>query len=249
MKRLIVLLLILLIPGLAFAGLPYVLGIAGTSAAGDDYSDIVFFWRCETTTLTTGDYSAGDTTAAASSAIELTEAASMVGVYGISNPTSADYYIFDVASNDTVPATGRIGMWIKFPELPVDGAMLFNAYIDDDDRFNLTMTSTGDLNFYWRDEGSSRTTCASTTDPISSDTAHFIEIAWDTDYREIFVDGVSVAECTTTKSNHSALSSSLRIGNNTNITPSAAYYIDNVMISNDKTRNLYLLRNETASPR
>ena len=44
----------------------------------------------------------------------------------------------------------------------------------------MQFTSSGDIDIYWRDSGTSRVACASTTDPISVDTAHFVEIAYDT---------------------------------------------------------------------
>ena len=247
MKKLILVLILVLVPGLSFAGAHSVSIVRGPVVAGD-YNDIVFFWTAESTTLGADDYSAGDTTAALQSSASISPTAAIVGSNGVLIPTASDFARFVVSSNDIYPASGRIGLYVYANTIPVDGVGFLRwANADATSRAVVQFTSSGDIDVYWRDSGTSRTACASTTDPIAADTAYFIEIAYDTNYREIFVDGASVANCTTTTTQQNP--TVLDIGNESAVSPGDGLHIDQIMVSNDKTRNLYLLRNLTESPR
>lgn len=228
-------------------------GVKGYSA-GDTYSDIVFWWTAEATTLGEDDYSAGSTTATATgSGLAINTTAAIIGTNGIYAPNTGGsrHYEFAVSSNDILPATGRLGFWHKTVATTDNVEMVYWSTADTTSRMQLFVSGGNDLQFLWRDGGTTRTACTTNADVLSNDTAQFIEIAWDTNYREIFVDGTSVLECTTTTAQHTGATAAtrVRIGNNSTTTPTQAVFLDNVAVSSDKDRSLYLLRNLTASPR
>ena len=217
-----------------------------TFSASDTYADISFFWLAETLTLGEDDYSAGDTSATAESAVTLSDVTPLVGAHSINIPSASDFYVFDAAS--IIPTSGRIGQVVNFGDLSVSGLGIFRfANADQTSRMSLKTSEGGNIDFYWRDAGVSRTTCVTTTAPLSNGVTAFIEIAYDIDYREIFVNGVSVASCTTTTSAQTP--TVFGIGNEPSSIPAAPFKIDNIIISSDKTRSLYPLAVLTASPR
>lgn len=221
-------------------------GVKGYSA-GDTYSDIVFWWTAEADTLGEDDYSAGDTTATATgSGLAINTTAAIVGSNGIYTATSGSrYYSFSVSSNDIIPAAGRVGFWVTNPNT-TKVSPIYWQNSDATSRIQLDIENN-DVSFYWRDSGTGRTACTSTADVISTGT-HFIEIAFDTDYREIFVDGESVLSCATTTTQQTAISW-VAYGDFDPTADTSAEYMDNIMVSNSTTRDLYALRNLTASPR
>jgi len=244
--KIISFLFVLLLPTWTFAYHPMLVGVVGKQGVSDSYTDLVFFWTAESTTFGEDDYSAGDNTPTATgSGLEINSTAGIIGTNGVYIPTSGSrYYLFDVASNDIIPATGRAGFWYTSTDLSTATIPIY-WQLTTADRADLTITGN-DVVFTWRDGNVSRTTCSTSTDVIANG-EHFIEIAWDTNYREVFIDGSSVLNCTTTTTQQSP--TSVRFGDNDVTADSAEKYMDNVMISNDKTRNLYSLRNLTASPR
>lgn len=224
-------------------------GGLGTSAA-DDYSDITFWWRCEGTTLDHpgNDYSAGDTTTVLAGIAAINTAAVKNGTNGLDCPTSASYAPFAISSNDIiVAAEGRIGFWLRVTTW-VDGAYI-TEWRDGsgDDRVHPQLNGTDELKFYWKDGGTERTSLISTDANLSTGTWYFVEFAWktSTDYREIFVGGVSKGSSSATI-NASPDNIYFRLGN-TGSTLSDLHE-DHLIISNDSTRDLYALKDTDNYP-
>ena len=231
-----------------------VIGIAGVVAEGD-YSDILLFWRAESTTMSADDCYGTNATWSAEvdyGTTEIVEAAAKVGTYGVhvaAGETSkqSGYKLVVDTEDVVVTSAGRIGFWVKINTW-VNFSGLF-AVSDSGDPIKFVMTILSDDEVRASYGG---TLLASTSANLSTATWYFIEVAYDAsigdgeDYMEVFVDGSSVASS-------SALTLApftptfVRVGN-----PIArsnySWYIDHFMISNDKTRNLYALRNTTACP-
>lgn len=227
-----------------FAYHPSLPGVIGKQGSGDTYSDIVFSWTAESTTFGEDDYSAGDSTPTATgSGLGINSTAAIVGSNGIYIPTSGSrYYSFSVSSNDIAPAAGRIGFWYTNTNTTTMTPIYW--MLTTADRADLRIIDD-ELSFSWRDGNVSRTGCTTTTNAFPYGT-HFIEIAYDTDYREIFVDGSSVLECATAISLQSP--TTIHFGDYDATSDAAEKYMDHIRISNDKTRNLYLLRNLIVRP-
>lgn len=216
--------------------------------SGGDYSDIVFFWTAESTTFSADDYSGGDNTPTAiGSGLEINSDAGYIGTNGVYVPTSGGrVYSFDVDGNDIVPTSGRLGFWYYSNDLSSTTTPIYWSIADASTRMQFQI-SGNDISFYWRDSGAGRTACTSNTDVVAGSTWQFIELAWDVNYREAFVDGESVLECTTTTSSQSP--TRFFIGDEDSTSDAEPKHLDNIMVSNDKTRDLYALRNFTSSPR
>ncbi len=241
MRRLsIILVLFLLGSGTSWAG-----GIMIDSYryASDTYSDILYFWRCEGATLGDDDYSAGDTTGTLNSSAELNTTAAHVGTNGLYVPSGNDYYSFDISNEDIFDATsGSIGFWwYYYTATWADYATLF--HVDGATDFYLATYGGSELKVYWD-------TVSWTTAEASLAVAnwYFIEVAYDadTDLMQVRVNGSDVLDSTAKA--FSALSSpaTLRWGS---YNGGYQFYLDNAMISDDATRDLYALRNNTSSPR
>lgn len=243
-------LIVLLLPCLAYAqGMQPVGGVTVAAAAGDTYTDILFWWRCEGTTLGAGDYSAGDTTAANANTAAINTDAVKVGTNGIDADAAWDGYSFTVSSGDLINTSlGRVGFWLKINTW-VNNLVVFNTTGSGGVTARLKITGDDDLSFEWVD-GTNDNSTYTTGLGLSTGTWYFIEIAWDatSNYKKIFLDSseLSVSNYNGTGIN-AFTNTELRVG----ICSASAgdIYMDNIMISNDPARNFYLLRNETASPR
>ena len=241
MRYLLTALLLLLCAVAAQAGVFVGFG----QSSGDDYSDVVFFWTAESTTFGEDDYSAGDNTPTATgSGLAINSTAGIIGTNGIFTSTSGSrYYSLSVSSNDILPSSGRMGFWLNNPNTTKVTPVYFQ--IDSSNKGQLDIENN-DVSVYWRYQNSTEGTCASNSDVISTG-EHFIEFAWSNGYREVFVDGASVLNCSTTTTEQSF--TEIRFGDYDASADTSAEYMDNIIISDDKTRNLYALRNLTESPR
>jgi len=85
---------------------------------GADYSDITFWWRCETADFSgtngTLDYSAGDDVADLTSEAAINTDAVKYGTNGLDCPTNYDVARFVPSNNDIIDSSeGRIGFWLR----------------------------------------------------------------------------------------------------------------------------------------
>lgn len=88
---------------------------------------IKFFWRFESTTLDpTDDFSAGDTTAAASGTPSLGAAGARIGTNGQITDTGGDQYRFDPTTGImTAPKVGAFGLSYRMPtNIPTGGTTI-----------------------------------------------------------------------------------------------------------------------------
>lgn len=216
----------------------------------DDYTDIVFWWRCEGTTLGADDYSDGDTTAESHGAVAINTDAVKIGTYGVDVPGDNDYYTFVVSNGDILPVggAGRLSCWFYYNTW-VDSSYLFyyTSSAATTDRLRIEMVSSNEILMRWVYDGTA-TTFSTTDANLSSGTWYYLEFEWDpsNNYMAIYVDGDLKASNTTAIT---ALPNSgyWRIGNYNST--ASDYYLDNITVSDDKDRNLYALRNLTSSPR
>ena len=251
-KLFIIGLVFLLVAGVAYARMNAAfIGIAGVVAeGGEDYSDILLFWRAESVTLTTGDYpTSGTITITGDAAI--TSDAGIVGTNGLHIPNAYDRAVLTSYSPGT--AVGRIGFWFEPVTSVLDYTYLFTFYIDGDNYFDVNLHNNQRVTGNYRSGGTNKYLSSPAT-TLSADTAYFIEVAWDlttSDTVIIFIstEGAQDSTGTTTSSvtaDPISGSPSLTFGTKGS---GGSYYADNIIISSDATRDLYALRNATTSPR
>lgn len=217
----------------------------------DDYSDITFWWRCESTTLDSKlDYSAGDTTGAADGTPGVTAAAHKYGTNGLDCPAGDDaVYRFVPVSDDIVgSAEGRAGFWIDANVWNNEDWIGFYIYDDADNVFNIRMIDGDEIYFKWKDNGTVREILTSTNANIDNTYNQFVEVAWktSTNYREFFVNGVSKGSSSDLINSFAGDLVRLDIGRGNGAV--SDIYQDNIMISNDSTRDLYALSAKTYYP-
>lgn len=219
--------------------------------SADVYEDVTLWWRCEGTTLDhpANDYSAGDTTATLYNAATINTDAVMVGTNGLDIPGADDHAYFAVSSSDIIDVSiGRIGFYFKYTTW-VNNTPVIDVRLDGSNYFSLEIQSEDGLKLYWTDGGTARTALTIDNAGLSSPgVAYFIEMAWDTsaNYREVFVDGVSQgSDSSSTIGSFAA--TELNIGESYSGN-AVDYHIDNVMVSNSKSRDFNILKNETSYP-
>jgi hypothetical protein len=234
MKKLLLILLLclLILPSYGIGRM--VVGSGG--GGGPTYTDILFWWTCESANIGAGDYSAGDTTGTVFSAATFDVTAVKLGTNGLDCPTSGDSVRFvNASSNILVESAGRIGFWLQVKTWV---AGIFIGTLNSTGVFNLQLYGTDELQFRYND-GTNDRWAITTTANLVVDTWYYIEIAWDvsTELQKIFVDGVEKASNTQTK-NATVGMTNIDIGSGGTMT----LWIDNFVISNDPNRNLYLLK-------
>jgi hypothetical protein len=240
-----ILVLLLLIPSTSWGWQLIGSGVTAT----EDYSDIVFFWTAESTTFGDDDYSAGDNTPSANgSGLTINSTAGIIGTNGIFTTTSGGrFYSFSVGTGTSriFPASGRMGFWLNNPNTTKVTPVYFQ--IDSSNRGQLDIENN-DVSVYWRYNNATEGTCASNSDVISTGT-HFIEFAWGSGYRQVWVDGTSVLNCSTTTTEQDF--TDISFGDADAVGDTSAEYMDNIMISNDVDRDFYNdgLHELTSSPR
>jgi len=215
------------------------------------YTDILFWWRCEGTTLGADDYSEGDTTATLYDNATINTDAVKIGTNGLDIPDGWATARFDIASlvSGTV---GRIGFWL-YINTWVNGTRLFEAYEDATHLFYVGLYNDDEIFLNWQDGGGLVTVAISTSSPLSTGTDYFIETKYDSTGNdwELFVNGGSVASGSSDEGAISFSSGTMYCGNNES--DDGDFYIDNIMISNDKTRDFWGggtgLCDDTVSPR
>jgi hypothetical protein len=229
-----------------------VIGVVRGSG-GDTYDDILLFMTLESETLGVDDCYGSDSTLDPEFDAEIIAGAANVGSYGAhysaSAETSPSYHILSVTSQDIVRGdAGRIGFYVKINTW-VNFTALLTVYDDGSNYFQVLMVSDDELRFSWTDGGTSRTHLASTSANISTGTFIFIELAYDAsaNYREIFVDGVSIASDSSSTIN--AISPAYLYSGSWISKANWDVYEDNIITSNDKTRNLNSIKDLTTCPK
>ena len=210
---------------------------------GDTYSDILFWWRCEGWTMGAGDHSHGDTTADHYSGAVINTDAVKLGTNGFSIPTTYDSAEFAISSSDIISSSiGRAGFWIYFTQWAAS-TQIFNA-IHSGGRLRLYTSGTSELTF---DYGATYKTVTSTTAALTTGVWYYIELIWNAsnETQKIYVNSVEKASNTEAKDAPTG-SSLLRLGNDLGAT--GYFYMDNIVVSNDPTRNLYLLKDTDSFP-
>ena len=179
--------------------------------------------------------------------------AGMVGTNGLDCLSTGDYISFSGANDtDCDPAEGRYGAWITVNTW-ADGAKIFRVYQDADNYFLVEMDQNDELRWLWRDNATSRTTWIIDSTVLEDGDPHFLEFIWDTagDTREVKIDNVSIDSADANRLaaiNDFAGAITSVIHGEYGGAAASDFYLDNIMIANDKNRNFYLLRNETEFP-
>jgi len=135
MKKLILVLMLALIPGLSLAGSQEIQSVVMMAKAqgGDSCTgDLLFSWHMENTTVTSGTpagCSAGDTTATTVSGAELSATYKSDGTYSASIPTSGDRFTFTASGGDIAKrAAGTISFDLYLSTTPATGAILVSLH-------------------------------------------------------------------------------------------------------------------------
>jgi hypothetical protein len=230
---------------------------------GDDYSDITFFWTCETNDLGANDYSAGDTTGGYNGNTAITTDAVKIGSKGLSAGSGDGTHnvIFVVSSGDLYggnPLQCRVGFWL-YPT--GNGSQYLKPFSFGDALYGtdfgaLTIQEDGGnygLKVDWNDADGDETISIwnQTNGNLFNgtyNTWYFIEIIYDNGTVTMIRDGDTGDTAVATFTDMDSVDfATLRFA--THWFGTEVMYMDNIMISSDITRDLYALRNLTESPR
>ncbi len=236
------------------------------AGGAEDFSDIncfiIFETECGGTEcdgpyiLGTGDCCVSDSTLADSSQAQTDSTrTAAIGTYSSTFPSSNDRYnINTTVQDETFNSTaGRVGFWFQ-ADTATPGS--HNIVVARDsttstDDFKIKNLGDGELAIEWTYNTSVEATCTSTTAGILADTWYFLQFRYSTaggagaDSLEIFVDASSVQSCTgLTLTPIDGVLEELWFGKGGG--DSIDTWIDNFMISDDETRDLYAIRNETS---
>lgn len=208
-------------------------------STGGSYDDIIFWWRAESSTLGTGDYPTSGITPTVDfdDGSGYTAGAMVVGTYGL-ELKEWDKITWSLSTVNQ--STFRVGFWIEFKSLN-DGYGNFYIKGTTDD-YVLVVDGTDELRLYgpWGD-------LATTTANVVINTPYYIEFYVDdtNNIVKLYIDNVEKASYTSEFSGFGAITG-VQIGGNFG---NVSFDLDNFAISNNVSRNLYSLRNNTSSPR
>lgn len=244
MKKIAFILIFVLIRCNVFAFNPLFVCSGAVESGGADYSDIVAHWNFENS-LTLDK---GGVTGTAQNSPSFTTDYSLTGSYSGTASGLWNNWYFSITDNDICPRTsGRIGIWIRTPSTLVDDDGYYEVYWSDDDRIRLRNYHTTGLEVLYR--GQATTYQYYKESIIATDTAYYIEVAWDesTDTVAVYIDGVEETGFTTagTFTDTNTDNSGVLYVGGLYIQGMGGAYIDQLIISTDKTRDLYSIRNVT----
>jgi len=229
--------------------------VAAEASGGDDYADLVLFWRCEGTTLGAGDTYGTDNTPVFESGAAINADAHYIGTNGLDLPTTSDRCYFDnngeYVLNGAGVSQGRFGAWARITTWKENSAFLSAEDALADNIISFAQSGTDEVRLFIKTNNIDRKTLITTDANLSTGTWYFVECAWDidNDYCEIFVDGVSkISDSATNLGAFSAALTKIYTGSASSAVASD-FHMDNIMISTDKTRNLYLLKDLTSTPK
>ncbi len=210
------------------------------------YPDILFYWGAESATA---EKSGGDNTATLQSLAVIDAAYHPVGSGSLDCPTSYDRAEFTWTAGVLSKDEGRVGFYFYADTLVTNGG-LFDCRYDASNRISLYLAAADNtkltLVFIVAGAGASISTAAAT---IAATTLYFVEIAWklSTDYREIFVNGVSKASSTAAVGDVWAGDPVLvKFGEWAG--GASDIHLDQMLISNSSTRDLNAIKDLTSFP-
>ena len=242
----IILLLCLLFATNAYA-VSLVIRMSGGDSSTCDTSNIVFWWRCETTTLdATYDYSAASGTPTINGSLVVSEAAAKYGTYGIDFDAAWEHLYYATPSA-TLDDDFRWGAWVRITTW-LNGFLLFQIYGDSSNNCRLILTGDDELTLYWYDTGAERTTWTTTDANLTTGTWYWIEAAAkpSTNYREIWVDGVSKGSSSGAINTFATAVATIYMGDL--IGSSVDVHMDNIIISTDSTDSFTDCKDELEWP-
>jgi len=217
-----------------------VCGVAGL-AGGSAYSDILFYWGAESTTA---EKSGGDSTATLVSGANIDTAIKIVGLSSLGLPNTYDYATFDYSSGVINVDIGRIGFYFYVTTWG-DNGYIFQAYADADNAITIYTFSGDQIRFLYESNGAATNTILETA-LLSPETWYFIEYAYDraNDSTAVYVNGAAAG----TSSNDmgtgwTAYPTVIKWGNDGGAV--LVYNIDQMIISNDNTRDLNAIKDVT----
>lgn len=268
-KKLVALALAVLLAAVSYAS---TVVLVKKPAGGGHPADVLFWLNFEVgedTAATpdeydmhaTNEYTAGDNqgvenTGSTPNNAAVEGASAKVGSFGLTSGCcssangTGDNFAWDVSSNDIISNTaGRVGFWWQHKGTWVNGNRFFQVRYAGSaaDEFYVETVNTDDLRFCWEVTGQATRCATDTASTYVVDTWYYIEIVYDLSVPslELRVDGASKA----TQGNSSAAQTcagascaQLRLGTSSG---TAFNWLDQVVISNDKTHDLYTAYNAT----
>jgi len=221
--------------------------IASKNAAAPDYSDITFWWRCEGETLDGSDdhTDGGDSTATGNSDAAIDSGLKVVGSNSCDFPSSLDFYAFTDDGGMLPVGSFRLGFYI-YATTGADDGGIFRKYHDADEYFYIRMDGTDDFRVEYKNV-SETSQVVTSTNVLPDETWVFVEVAFDdtANTLEVFINGVSKGSDTTSIGAFTT-GDGIRIGEYGGITNDI--HMDQIIISNDYTRDLNALKDITAYP-
>jgi hypothetical protein len=238
-----------------------IMGASVGGGAAPAYTDITLWLAFEGTysaptyTLNGDDYSSQATgTMTSAGAIDAT--GGIIGTNGLRNTSSGDYLtIGSLTSSDINLDASRIGFWLRidtWTAAMADGHSIMRIYGDINNAINVQIVGSSasdiEIKIYFRSGSTYDVSATTTALNMVEDTSYFIEVIMDQpNGLTLKVDGNNSEIVNDTYDAVGTNTTSAIIGYNA--AAGGLMHVDNVMVSNDVTRNLYLLRNEITSPR
>lgn len=224
-----------------FIGEPSTSGVP--VSGGGDYSDIIYYWDCESTTI-----NKGGTTMTMNYYAELVESPS-----GFGDGTGCVHIPADTGSSSyttsiSLPAAGRMGCYVRY-DSAADYATILSLYNNTNDNIQFMQLPMADRieAVYKADGVQQKINMPGLADGIGE--VYFIELAWDpegTNTVEAYVNGSLIGQNTNALGEFGTTPDTFYIGKTGG--HAGEMYIDQVIISNDPTRDLYSIRNRTSFP-
>ena len=240
------------------AGAWGVLGISGGGGgeAPASYPDILFFHSFETSTTCascTADKAAGSGTMTCGDGVTIDSGFAAVGSNSLDNNSAWNGATVPLSSEDnaTIKTSGRVGFWM-YITTAANSHVVFLAEYDANNYLKVELLGS---NMYISVSGGGTGATYECGTAVSAATWYFVEVRWDkggagNDY--IMYVSTEISQDTTGVGSEIATGiwagTTGTIGWNDLEGNGGDTHIDNVMISNDKDRDLYALRNETSLP-
>jgi hypothetical protein len=240
MKKLFTILVLLFLVSPCHAFMQMV-GSGVASATGD--ASIIFYWGAESTAA---EKSGGDTTVTLTSGANIDTTIKEIGTGSLGIPTEYDYASFDWTAGVLDLDKGRIGFYFTLTTF-VANADIFKIYANSSNYLRAEIYATNRLRVLYASNGANTNICLPANDVLADGNTYFIEYAWDraNDTATLYINGSAVANNTNDMgTGWTANPATVVFGNNT--TADTVYNLDQILISDDNTKDLYALRNTTS---
>lgn len=245
MLRLFIIAMLTLLPCMSFG--QNTLMLDDSQASSPTYPDVIFYWSCDSTTA---EKSSGDTTATSEVSAAIDTSTYQVGTGSCSFGGSYSRFDFTLNNDDLADMeTGRVGMWVRVTTNGSNSS-IFRASYDANNYIKLAFFNTDYrvmMDYYAGGSGMQYEDTAAGA--FALNTWFFLEYSWNkgaagNDFY-MYINGTQVATLdassgTWAKSAAGTLTFGDIEGNG------AVFRVDNIIISNDPTRDLYALRNNTS---